>query len=167
MCCITEICLTFLPICLRFNAKIIFEVLSKNPSSFFQLIPHLQCCNPINCCFIFLPQTGHLLLLAPIRAPVPVSNIGQNAIIHQKELVTSAQIPNGTNSFFFCHIILFHTVCQSLWKIRQRTGNLAQRTYCWRIAAMVFMPATSSSQYAFTSAYAASSASWYTALAAS
>ena len=35
--------------------------------SFFQLIPHLQCCRPGNCCFIFLPQFGQALLLAPIR----------------------------------------------------------------------------------------------------
>ena len=25
----------------------------------FQLIPHLQCLNPMNCCFIAPPQTGH------------------------------------------------------------------------------------------------------------
>ena len=40
-------------------------VRSKNPMSFFQLMPHLQCCKPMNCCFIFLPQTGQTLLLAP------------------------------------------------------------------------------------------------------
>ena len=38
----------------------------KKPISFFQLIPHLQCCNPINCCFIFLPQFGQILLLFPM-----------------------------------------------------------------------------------------------------
>lgn len=26
-------------------------------------MPHLQCCKPINCCFIFLPQFGHTFLL--------------------------------------------------------------------------------------------------------
>ena len=44
-------------------------VRSKNPMFFFQLMPHLQCCKPMNCCFIFLPQTGQTLLLAPMPPP--------------------------------------------------------------------------------------------------
>ena len=31
--------------------------------SLFQLMPHLQYFRPINCCFIFLPQLGQILLL--------------------------------------------------------------------------------------------------------
>lgn len=41
----------------------------KKSQVFFQLIPHLQCCKPINCCFIFLLQRGHILLVVPIRIP--------------------------------------------------------------------------------------------------
>ena len=63
---ITGTCFTFFPTFLRCNAKTISLVRSKKPISFFQLIPHLQCCNPINCCFIFLPHFGQILLLAPI-----------------------------------------------------------------------------------------------------
>ena len=63
---ITGTCFTFFPTFLQCNAKTISLVRSKNPISFFQLIPHLQCCNPINCCFIFLPHFGQILLLAPI-----------------------------------------------------------------------------------------------------
>ena len=55
----------------RSNAKTISLVRSKNPMSFFQLIPHLQCCKPINCCFIFLPQPGQTLLLVPIVFVMP------------------------------------------------------------------------------------------------
>jgi len=43
----TGICLTFFPMVRRSNAKTISLVRSKNPMSFFQLIPHLQCCKPI------------------------------------------------------------------------------------------------------------------------
>ena len=63
---ITGTCFTFFPTFLRCNAKTISLVRSKKPISFFQLIPHLQCCNPINCCFIFLPHFGQILLLAPM-----------------------------------------------------------------------------------------------------
>lgn len=62
----TGICLTFLPIVWRCKAKTISGVRSKKPMSFFQLMPHLQCCKPMNCCFIFLPQMGQTLLLFPI-----------------------------------------------------------------------------------------------------
>lgn len=58
--------MTFFPICRRSSAKTISGVRSKNPMSFFQLIPQRQCCKPINCCFIFRPQFGQTLLLAPI-----------------------------------------------------------------------------------------------------
>lgn len=57
---------TFLPTTTRFKANTISSVRSKKPLSRFQLMPHLQCCKPGNCCFIFLPQLGHTLLLAPI-----------------------------------------------------------------------------------------------------
>ena len=67
----TGICLTFFPMVRRSNAKTISLVRSKNPMSFFQLIPHLQCCKPINCCFIFLPQPGQTLLLVPIVFVMP------------------------------------------------------------------------------------------------
>ena len=63
---ITGRCLTFFPICRRSSAKTISGVYSKNPMPFFQLIPQRQCCKPINCCFIFRPQFGQTLLLAPI-----------------------------------------------------------------------------------------------------
>ena len=59
-------CFTFPPMVRRSRAKIISGVRSKKPSSFFQLMPHLQCCKPMNCCFIFLPQFGQTLLLFPI-----------------------------------------------------------------------------------------------------
>lgn len=48
------------------KANTISLVRRKNPVSRFQLMPHLQCCKPINCCFIFLPQLGHILLFFPI-----------------------------------------------------------------------------------------------------
>ena len=63
---ITGRCLTFFPICRRSSAKTISGVRSKNPMSFFQLIPQRQCCKPMNCCFIFRPQFGQTLLLVPI-----------------------------------------------------------------------------------------------------
>ncbi len=59
-------CLTFFPICRRSSTKTISGVRSKNPISLFQLIPQRQCCKPMNCCFIFRPQFGQILLLAPI-----------------------------------------------------------------------------------------------------
>lgn len=55
----------------RSNAKTISLVRSKNPLSFFQLIPNLQCCKPINCCFIFLSQPGQALLLVSIVFVMP------------------------------------------------------------------------------------------------
>lgn len=58
--------MTFFPICRRSSAKTISGVRSKNPMPFFQLIQQRQCCKPINCCFIFRPQFGQTLLLAPI-----------------------------------------------------------------------------------------------------
>ena len=51
-------CLIFFPIFRRCKANTISGERSKKPSPFFQLMPHLQCCKPINCCFIFLPQFG-------------------------------------------------------------------------------------------------------------
>jgi len=62
---ITGHCFVFFPAFLRSRAKTISPVRSKYPISFFQLMPHLQCCKPINCCFIFLPQFGHTFLLMP------------------------------------------------------------------------------------------------------
>ena len=62
---ITGHCFVFFPAFLRSRAKTISPVRSKYPMSFFQLMPHLQCCKPINCCFIFLPQFGHTFLLLP------------------------------------------------------------------------------------------------------
>ena len=62
---ITGHCFVFFPTFLRSRAKTISPVRSKYPISFFQLMPHLQCCKPINCCFIFLPQFGHTFLLLP------------------------------------------------------------------------------------------------------
>ena len=66
---ITGHCFTFPLITFLWRQNTISDVRSKNPRSFFQLIPHLQCCKPINCCFIFLPQRGHILLVVPIRIP--------------------------------------------------------------------------------------------------
>ena len=63
-------CLTFFPICRRSSAKTISGVRSKNPMPFFQLIPQRQSCKPMNCCFIFRPQFGQILLLAPITFPL-------------------------------------------------------------------------------------------------
>lgn len=68
-------CLTFFPICRRSSAKTISGVRSKNPMPFFQLIPQRQCCKPINCCFIFRPQFGQTLLLAPMLLLVLQSNV--------------------------------------------------------------------------------------------
>ena len=68
-------CLIFLPTLRRCNANTISLFRSKNPISRFQLIPHLQCCDPINCCFIFLPQFGHFLLLLPTAIPPSVPYI--------------------------------------------------------------------------------------------
>ena len=64
---ITRTCFIFLPTVCHSRAKTISPVRSKYPISFFQLMPHLQCCKPINCCFIFLPQFGHTFLLMPFR----------------------------------------------------------------------------------------------------
>ena len=72
---ITGRCLTFFPICRRSSAKIISGVRSKNPLPFFQLIPQRQCCKPMNCCFIFRPQFGQILLLAPMLLLVLQSNV--------------------------------------------------------------------------------------------
>ncbi len=60
-------CLTFFPTVLRSKAKTISGVRSKKPTPLFQLMPHLQCSSPINCCFIFLPQFGHTLPLEAMR----------------------------------------------------------------------------------------------------
>lgn len=59
----------FFPGALCRRPNTISGVRSKNPMSFFQLIPQRQCCKPINCCFIFRPQLGHTLLLFPISHP--------------------------------------------------------------------------------------------------
>lgn len=72
---ITGRCLTFFPICRRSSTKTISGVRSKNPMSFFQLIPQRQCCKPMNCCFIFRPQFGQTLLLAPMLLLVLQSNV--------------------------------------------------------------------------------------------
>lgn len=60
------ITLFFFPSASHSSANTISFALSKKPMSFFQLIPHLQCCKPINCCFIFFPHMGHTLLLLPV-----------------------------------------------------------------------------------------------------
>lgn len=65
------ICFAFLPTITRFRANTISDVRSKKPIFLFQLIPHLQCCKPGNCCFIFLPQLGQTLLLMPISLDLP------------------------------------------------------------------------------------------------
>lgn len=72
---ITGRCLTFFPICRRSSAKTISGVYSKNPMPFFQLIPQRQCCKPMNCCFIFRPQFGQILLLAPIACSLCLSSV--------------------------------------------------------------------------------------------
>ena len=72
---ITGRCLTFFPICRRSSAKTISGVRSKNPMSFFQLIPQRQCCKPMNCCFIFRPQFGQTLLLAPIACSLHLISV--------------------------------------------------------------------------------------------
>ena len=59
-------CFTFFPTFCRWSANTISGVRSKYPISLFQLIPHLQCCRPMNCCFILWPQEGQILLLFPI-----------------------------------------------------------------------------------------------------
>lgn len=77
---ITGRCLTFFPICRRSSAKTISGVRSKNPMPFFQLIPQWQCCKLMNCCFIFRPQFGQTLLLAPIASPcTSVKRVQQQA----------------------------------------------------------------------------------------
>ena len=55
-------------------------VRSKKPISFFQLIPHLQCCKQMNCCFILRPQFGQVLLLFPIALNVQTVFIQQEII---------------------------------------------------------------------------------------
>ena len=62
---ITGHCLIFFPTFRRCKANTISGERSKKPSPRFQLTPHLQCCKPMNCCFIFLPQFGQILLLPP------------------------------------------------------------------------------------------------------
>ena len=54
-------CLIFFPTFLRSNANTISLDRSKKPSPRCQLMPHLQCFRPMNCCFIFLPQFGQIL----------------------------------------------------------------------------------------------------------
>ena len=66
---ITGHCFTFPLLTFLWRQNTISGVRSKNPRSFFKLIPHLQCCKPINCCFIFLPQRGQILLVVLIRIP--------------------------------------------------------------------------------------------------
>ena len=65
-CLISMIRRGFLPGALCRSPNTISGVCSKKPISFFQLIPHLQCCRPMNCCFIFLLQFGQTLLFFPI-----------------------------------------------------------------------------------------------------
>ena len=77
-CLITGVCFIFLPACFLSRAKTMSEVLSKKPISFFQLIPHLQWHRPINCCFIFRPQLGQILL--------PLISIPQTNIHYSGEL---------------------------------------------------------------------------------
>ena len=81
-------CLTFFPICRRSSAKTISGVRSKNPLPFFQLIPQRQCCKPMNCCFIFRPQFGQTLLLAPIACSLYLSSV--HLTINWFEYTTSA-----------------------------------------------------------------------------
>ena len=72
---ITGRCLTFFPTFRRSSAKTISGVRSKNPIPFFQLIPQRQCCKPMNCCFIFRPQFGQILLLALIACSLCLSSV--------------------------------------------------------------------------------------------
>lgn len=44
----------------RSRQKIISGVFLKYPTFFSHLMPHLQCFKSINCCFIFLPHSGHI-----------------------------------------------------------------------------------------------------------
>ena len=70
----------FLPGALCRSPNTISGVRSKKPISFFQLIPHLQCCRPMNCCFIFRPQFGQTLLLFPIVLNIQTVFIQQEII---------------------------------------------------------------------------------------
>lgn len=53
--------LPFFPTVTRWSAKTISAERSKKPRPFCQLMPHLQCLRPINCCLIALPQRGQFL----------------------------------------------------------------------------------------------------------
>jgi len=57
----------------RCKANTIFPVRSKYPEPFCQLVPHLQCFSPMNCCFIARPHWGHLFFflgfLSAMRTP--------------------------------------------------------------------------------------------------
>ncbi len=63
---IAVVCVAFLPDVTRSRLKTISGVRRKKPMSRFQLMAHLQCCKPENCCFIFLPQLGQILLFMPL-----------------------------------------------------------------------------------------------------
>lgn len=97
---ITGRCLTFFPICRRSSAKTISGVRSKNPMSFFQLIPQRQCCKPMNCCFIFRPQFGQTLLLAPMLLLVLQSNVLNDKLEFMSMQTQSHQA--HCLSYFFC-----------------------------------------------------------------
>ncbi len=78
LCRITGFCL---PFAFFSNAKTMPESLSKKPEPFFQLIPHLQCCKPINCLwpalggtiFIFSSAVWtHLIIFSHWQAPYKI-----------------------------------------------------------------------------------------------
>ena len=66
-CFVLTLFLPFLVTC-RSNANTISGLRSKYPISFFQLVPHLQCFKPMNCCTMARPQFGHLRLFAVATA---------------------------------------------------------------------------------------------------
>ena len=71
----------FLPGTLRLRQNTISGVRSKKPISLFQLIPHLQCWSPINCCFILRPQPGQILLLFPIAYRSRLSGFNRKSMM--------------------------------------------------------------------------------------
>lgn len=71
----------FLPGALCRSPNTISGVRSKKPISLFQLTPHLQCCKPMNCCFIFRPQLGQTLLFLPITYRSRLSGFNRKSII--------------------------------------------------------------------------------------
>ena len=85
-------------------------VRSKKPISFFQLIPHLQCCKQMNCCFILRPQFGQVLLLFPIALNV------QTVFVQQKPLLQMKSISNCLRMLFpfslvpYCTITLYRRI---------------------------------------------------------